>query len=355
MATSRYMKGAYQNPLPGVPAIESPFFEQIFAGETSSEFMRVARSLHDEGFAVIDFPDAELETVGERIINDLNDHYDWQGWHQNGGMPPRIQDAWKFNEDVRQVAVNSAIIDLLSKLYGRRAFPFQTINFPMGTQQDFHSDSVHFSSQPERFMCGVWLALEDVDENNGPLEYYPKSHKLPLFFNEAMNCAPQWSSSNPVAETYQPYVNMWRQLVEAYQLERREFYPRKGQAIIWAANLLHGGAVQRDLSRTRHSQVTHYFFEDCAYYTPVLSVPFLGAIAYRDVIDITQNKPVEQRVCSVKVPQHFMVSSSANIKKFAREFQQTSSEKLFPQVKSKETCPQSNNSIKQKLKKMLGL
>ena len=32
---------------------------------------------------------------------------------------------------------------------------------------------------PEGFMCGVWVALEDMDMENGPLVYYPGSHKLP--------------------------------------------------------------------------------------------------------------------------------------------------------------------------------
>ncbi len=28
-------------------------------------------------------------------------------------------------------------------------------------------------------MCGVWVALEDIDMDCGPLVYYPGSHKLP--------------------------------------------------------------------------------------------------------------------------------------------------------------------------------
>jgi hypothetical protein len=45
---------------------------------------------------------------------------------------------------------------------------------------------------------------------------------------------------------------------------------KKGQAFIWAANLVHGGSPQNDRSRTRMSQVSHYFFEGCRYYTPLL-------------------------------------------------------------------------------------
>jgi hypothetical protein len=52
----------------------------------------------------------------------------------------------------------------------------------------------------------------------------------------------------------------------------RPFFACKGQALIWAANLLHGGSVQHDPARTRWSQVTHYYFRDCIYYTPAFSV-----------------------------------------------------------------------------------
>ena len=39
---------SFANPLPGVPAVESPFFERIFAeGLYSEETLRIARDLHD--------------------------------------------------------------------------------------------------------------------------------------------------------------------------------------------------------------------------------------------------------------------------------------------------------------------
>ena len=96
----------------------------------------------------------------------------------------RLQDGWKFDEDVLSLATNATVLEILSTLYGRKAWPFQTLNFPLGTQQHYHSDAVHFSSVPERFMCGVWVALEDIGEEQGPLEYYPGSHAWPIYSNE---------------------------------------------------------------------------------------------------------------------------------------------------------------------------
>jgi len=64
------------------------------------------------------------------------------------------------------------------------------------------------------------------------------------------------------------------------------FLARKGQALIWAANLLHGGSPQHDPKLTRWSQVTHYYFEDCVYYTPAFSDEPLGVLDLRRIVDV---------------------------------------------------------------------
>ena len=38
---------------------------------------------------------------------------------------------------------------------------------------------MHFNTEPPGLMCGVWVALEDIDMDCGPLVYYPGSHRLP--------------------------------------------------------------------------------------------------------------------------------------------------------------------------------
>jgi ectoine hydroxylase-related dioxygenase (phytanoyl-CoA dioxygenase family) len=38
---------------------------------------------------------------------------------------------------------------------------------------------MHFHSAPAGFMCGLWIALEDVRPEAGPLIYYPGSHRSP--------------------------------------------------------------------------------------------------------------------------------------------------------------------------------
>lgn len=288
----------FETPLPGVPAVESPFFDAIFAG-VEAETLAIARQLRDNGFAVIDFPEPDFEQLAEEIKCDLHDRYDWAHWRAEGydaGESLRLQDAYAFNTHVRQLATNQRVIALLSTLFGRQAWPFQTLNFPVGTQQHFHSDAVHFSSAPERFMCGVWVALEDISEDAGPLVYYPGSHKWPIYTNEHIGLRAEQKR-----EIGHQYGVLWRALVEQSGIAPQRFTPKKGQALIWLSNLLHGGDKQTNKDVTRWSQVTHYYFEGCAYYTPLASDPFLGNIAFREMTDICTGRPVPNTYAGVKI------------------------------------------------------
>lgn len=289
------------NILPGVPDVESPLFEQIFAEkQVSPETLEIARALRRDGFVVLDFPEPDFNKIAEKIIKTLDKQYDWDGW-RNGTVPNlRVQDAWNKVPEVKRIACNPTMLRLLSDLYGRRAFPFQTLNFPVGTQQHYHSDSIHFSSCPERFMAGVWVALEDIDSENGPLIYYPGSHTLPIYANEQIGVNPETQGPNPYTH-YPIYERTWEALVDALQLKPLQFHAKKGQALIWAANLLHGGAAQTDLKRTRYSQVTHYYFDNCCYYTPMGSVPLLGPVLFRNITDISTGKPVPNTLNNMQV------------------------------------------------------
>jgi hypothetical protein len=279
------------NLFPGVPLIESPIFGTVLdrMGLTNAE-REIAIELNRKGCAVFDFPDQDLDARIDRIRMRLAPELgidDTDPTAIKTGAIGRVQDAWKTHQDVRAIAANEAVIELLSKLWGRRAFPFQTLNFPVGTQQRAHTDIVHFSSVPERFMCGVWLAMEDVDAEAGPLCYVPGSHKWPVITNKMIGRR-GWQSES---KAQNPYYGAWNALIAEHQALLEKFHARKGQALIWCANLLHGGSPQTDPTRTRWSQVTHYFFDDCVYYTPAFSDEPLGRLALRQIVNAADGVP----------------------------------------------------------------
>jgi Phytanoyl-CoA dioxygenase (PhyH) len=298
----RHRAMSFRNPIPGVPLIESPFFDLVAEdSHFHGDLVRIASDLRRDGLAVLDFPDNQIEQRSERIKTALHDSYDWEQWRSAGflqGQGLRVQDAWSTNDDVRAIALNTGVLEILSKLYGRRAIPFQTLNFPVGTQQPYHSDSVHFSSIPERYMCGVWVALEDIDEDNGPLVYFPGSHQWPIYSNEHIGKLIRKGDDS----SQQAFQDLWEKLVKVHNLEPKRFLAKKGQAVIWLANLLHGGDKQNSAARTRWSQVTHYFFEDCAYYAPMASIPMIGPYGFRQIVDISTGERVKNTILGQAVP-----------------------------------------------------
>jgi ectoine hydroxylase-related dioxygenase (phytanoyl-CoA dioxygenase family) len=176
----------------------------------------------------------------------------------------RVQDAWKDNIHVKEIALHPNIINKIYEIYNEKPLPFQTLNFKKGTQQKAHSDTIHFNSSPKNNMCGVWIALENIDMNNGPLFYHSGSHKDETYCMQDFNL-------EPIVENYREYEqHLSRQIIKKGYMKRHATI-QKGHAVIWAANLLHGGETVKDKTITRYSQATHYFFESDLYYTPMLS------------------------------------------------------------------------------------
>lgn len=231
-----------------------------FPWSATDQERAIISSFAEKGYAVVDVDTDDFSSLVDRTVAEVEPLY---------GGNLRVQDAWQSVESVRTLALQPKILKILELLHGRKPFAFQTLNFPVGTQQLTHSDIIHFSSTPSDFMAGVWIALEDVDADNGPLHYYPGSHRLPHLTLDKLGV------SGSVADARHNYIQIYepaiRELIEREGLVKEEAYLKKGQAMIWAANLLHGGSPIRDARRTRHSQVTHYYFERCRHWTPLLS------------------------------------------------------------------------------------
>ena len=274
-----------------LPWVESPFFDDILKTKNLTESETgFTTEYHKNGYVVIpglipasliDQARADAENKGFNTDYPINTYRDAN----------RVQDLWQASDAVKELACLPKVLDHLKILYGREPVPFQTLNFKYGTQQKAHSDTIHFSSLPARFMCGVWVALEDITEENGPVFYYAGSQNLPEYDFSAIKS----DTGTPNYNSYNDYEDFIGKIVKANNLENKKFLAQKGDVLIWSSNIIHGGSPITKEGSTRWSQVTHYFFEDCYYYTPMLSNMVTKELFLRNnLVNIKTNKPVRQ-------------------------------------------------------------
>jgi hypothetical protein len=236
----------------------------VRAPETVTAAQRL--EFRQQGYLLIDsgLPDATIRA----LVDELEPFWGPDRIIPEGAamsLPNRIQDYWRISRLVHEAATAPKVLAALEALYGRAPRPFQTLNFNWGTEQAVHSDSIHFNSEPFGLMCGVWLALEDIGPDQGPLVYYPGSQDLPEMNFEDFGLAPSY-------DNYPEYEIRLRRFIDERRLQPAYAEIRRGQALIWSANLLHGGSPHRDRALTRRSQVTHYYFDGARPWRPGRSI-----------------------------------------------------------------------------------
>ena len=246
---------------------EDQFQRRAAAYGNTPELVAAATEFREKGYLIRDFGFSDADLAEAAAFTKRS---------QAG----RVQDGWLANAAVRRLATNSGVMEFLNKLYCRRVIPFQTLNFARGTQQSVHSDTMHFNSAPVGFMCGVWIALEDIDPASGPLVYYPGSQRLPVFGGKDLKGGDYGSA----------YVPLAGRTVAESGIAAETAPIRQGEAFIWAAKLFHGGSPVTDPSKTRLSQVTHYYFGGCSYFTPLASDEAAGRVFWREPYDIARSR-----------------------------------------------------------------
>lgn len=174
---------------------------------------------------------------------------------------------------LRNAGNNEKLLKILEILMGKKVELFQSINFLKGSEQGTHSDAIHMTTFPYGNLIAVWVALEDINTESGPIHYYPESHKLPYIFNKDFgNSGAKYSLGT---KSYDDYSNTIEKLIHENDLKKKVFLAKKGDILVWHANLLHGGEKQTDKSITRKSMVFHYLAENAICFHEITQRPTL--------------------------------------------------------------------------------
>lgn len=185
----------------------------------------------------------------------------------------KLLDVYAFSENARKAMSPPRVTAFLSAIFEDKPKAFQGLSFWTGSQQPIHKDSayVKVDTQPMH-LAATWLALEEVVTGRGELEYYVGSHRSPdyLFLG-----AHKWMENS--LEQHDDFLASLHRDADAYGYARSSFLAKKGDVLIWHADLAHGGAPIAELGKTRKSLVAHF--------TPIKDEPYYRRHAARRMLE----------------------------------------------------------------------
>jgi hypothetical protein len=184
----------------------------------------------------------------------------------NDRFPGRYLNPHKKIAAFCRILKHPELLRYIRLLMGREPKPLQTIASHKGSQQGLHSDSIHMTTYPLGYLSAAWIAFEDIAADCGPLVYYPGSHRLPYVFSRDVGITEEDFKNEgyaPYHAKYEPYIS---RLVEEHRIEPHHFQAKKGDVLIWHANLVHGGSLRKNLDLSRRSVVCHFFVKNAFVY-----------------------------------------------------------------------------------------
>ena len=144
--------------------------------------------------------------------------------------------------------------------FGYRTSLYSSLFYETGSQQSLHRDSPYFRTVPENFFFGMWVALEDVDLDNGPLFIMPRGHRVRAVDPHALGAAHRRSglALPPICQDlWDSYQESVRTACRDRGLKERTLQVSRGDAVLWHPLAPHGGRPIVDPRRTRLSIVFH--------------------------------------------------------------------------------------------------
>lgn len=222
----------------------------------------------DKGFLILKgfLSEDKVDAINEEVQRLLKQHsvdFNYTG--------TKIMDAHRHSVVIDDLFKDNQLLNLLSFILGRKALPFQTIQFLEGSRQRAHADVMHMSTYPQGFLIAAWVALEDISADAGPLFYYPGSHLWSYVGNDDLGLKKNfWWIEPHVNARYEDFLE---QRIHEKGVQPLVFLAKKGDVLIWHANLLHGGMPVLNPSLTRKSMVSHYFAEGVICYHEISQRP----------------------------------------------------------------------------------
>ncbi len=172
---------------------------------------------------------------------------------------PRLLQPHRGDKVAFDYMVDPRIDRYLSSFYDRSPLAVQTMVYfkPPGARgQALHQDNRYLQAEPGTCMA-AWLALEDIDDENGCLEVVPGTQDMPMVCTEP-------------ADTTKSFSDV---VINLPGMSAIPVHMKKGDVIFFNGSLVHGSGPNQSATRFRRIMVGHYIEGNAdqvaKYYFPV--------------------------------------------------------------------------------------
>ena len=174
---------------------------------------------------------------------------------------PRMLQMHRWDEISLKWLIDPRMNAVLTGLLGDEPIAVQTMIYfkpPTARGQALHQDNYYLRVKPGT-CCAAWMALEEVDEENGCLQIVPGSHDWPVLCTVP-------------ADTNQSFTDITVPIPEGTPILPVRM--QAGDVMFFNGQLVHGSLPNTSAQRFRHSLIGHYVHGDAqqvaAWFKPAL-------------------------------------------------------------------------------------
>jgi phytanoyl-CoA hydroxylase len=225
----------------------------VLGGVIADEVLERALGDHDAAYA------GKFEQVLFECPAVVKGNAPWRPEYTD--RPAKALDLHWFSPAIRDLIFSPRVAEFLGLLFDAPPFASQSLCFHRGSAQEGHQDSAFVPYTLQRSFAASWIALEDVEAGAGELFYRVGSHRLEEFLYadryKSVAEAKRYGALPDANAEVTRHVESLIPRADEMGAPERTFIAKRGDVLIWHADLVHGGKPI-SLTRSRRSVVTHY-------------------------------------------------------------------------------------------------
>lgn len=185
-----------------------------------------------------------------------------EGWHS---PVPCLQVA-----EIRGLCLFPELMRLLERLIGAEMGLHLNLTGWVSSERTWNQDAYLNPDFVGARYCGVWVALDDIHPDSGPLEVIPGSHRWGAMSGARVRAYLTDDEARQIGHEHAGDAGHWAKYAEPFVTRAFEeriaragvepvpFLGRKGDVLVWHAHLAHRGSAPRRRDLERRALISHY-------------------------------------------------------------------------------------------------